>query len=970
MALRHITTDDGLSHNNVLAITRDTQGFMWFATADGLTRFDGKRCTIFRPVEGDSNSLPSNHINGFTFDPLGRMWVATGQGLCRWDYKNRFFHRIPVQPPGSRQSVNVPPFFFDKKGYSWSTGDSFLIRFDYRTEQLEFYPTPYGLRGASFTYVDSKDRIWMNVNGSAFRFYPDEKRFEFVFGRRDPNPEKAKIAAGVLGEDQHGRLWSSSWGNGMFVFNEQTGRFEDFDDGPAITTSHLFDYHPVIGPIIWCGGGVYGLYWLKLRDKKSIEFPRQAKEPFSHNNTLVNTFYKDPETNIVWMGTLAGVEKYDPNDLKFTRIMLPDSICPDQFSSICGMVQDAKDPDRYWIPIWGKGMVEWQRREDHFRHYSKLKRTPGLLSDEIFDIAQDKNGRIWLAEYRGVQEFDPETKRFRTFIPPFPTPGINHKVLKIMVARDGRIWMATNYEGLYWLDPVSGSIGHVQLDGKKHYFLALEEDHLGRILVGAGEGFFRYYPDTDRYEHLLQTDSITYTCNDFAFDRQNRLWIATHEGLIRIDNNGQIEFRLSTHNGLANKAVYTLKIDLEDRIWLATGNGLHRFYSPTGRIDVYRRPDGLLDNEIITAFDILPGGELFVGFQDAFNLANASRLPMNPWAPRVALTDVLVLNKPVRWRIGEPIVLHPGDNVVAFDFAALGYTQPEKTVLSYKLEGFDKNWAETKQNTITYTNLDGGTYTLLVRARNGDGIWSQEITRVELRVIPPFTRTVWFRLLLLAVVAGAIGAISWYRQRQRRQLEAIRRRIARDLHDDMGSTVSSIRFFSEVVQSQLTEDQAATRGLVQRIGQSAATLSEAIQDIVWAINARHDNLDDLTARMREFGLRISEARGIRFIANVPGTLPDLHLRPDTRRNVYLIFKEAVNNAAKYSGCTEINASLHLNRRYLTLDIRDNGKGFDPETVQYGNGIANMRQRAEEIRAALEVQTGPEKGVRILLQVAV
>jgi signal transduction histidine kinase/ligand-binding sensor domain-containing protein len=969
VALRHLTTDEGLSHNHVNAIVKDAQGFMWFGTVDGLTRFDGKRCTVFRPAKSDTNSLTHSGINGLALDPLGRMWVATAEGLCRWDYEKRIFHRLNFRLPGWNIPVGFWSISFDKNGNGWSVADSFLVQLDYRTLKTTLYPVPDKLRGVAFTFVDSKGRIWVNVAGNVFQFFPENQQFVFKFGKKDKDPAK-RFFAGHFAEDEHGRVWCSSWGSGLYLLNEQTGEFDDYDDGPVIATVLLFDWHPDAGPIAWVGGGLYGLFWYKFRDGKDVQFPQIYKEPFSHNNTAVNCFFKDAETGIVWIGTLAGVEKYDPNDLKFTRIVLPDSITPDQYSGISGIVRDPKAADRYWITIWGKGMVEWNRREKKFKHYSQLGKNRGLYNDETFDIISDRHGKLWIAQYGCVQEFDPETKRFRTFKPDFPTPGVNHKILELLESRDGHIWLGSNYEGLFRLDPVSGHIGHIKLDGKKHYISVLKEDGQGRILFGVDGGFFRYDPFTDRYEHFLSRDSAYYACHDFAFDRDKRLWVATDKGLLRLDDNGRIEFALTTENGLPNNNVYCIEIDLEDRFWLSTSNGLVRYYPPTGALNVYRRPDGLFNNNLLEGFRMLPRGELFIGFDIAFNLANTARLPMNPHPPRVALTDVLVLNKPIQWRLGETIVLRPGDNVVAFDFAALSFTQSEKTVLAYKLEGFNEEWTETQQNLITYTNLDGGDYTLLVRARNGDGIWSSETARVQLKVIPPFTKTIWFRLMLVALVAGIVGLIAWYRQQQRIRLEITRRRIARDLHDDMGSTLSSIRFFSEVAQNQLTENQTPTKNILERIGQSATALSEAMQDIVWAINARHDNFDDLAARMREFGLKISEARDIRFSADIPASFSVRHLRPDLRRNIYLIFKEAVNNAAKYSGCSEINLNMKLNGRKLFLEIKDDGKGFDPATVQYGNGLANMRQRAADIKGKLEVKTAPGAGVKIGLEVEV
>ena len=966
VALRHLTTDDGLSHNYVGQIAKDTQGFMWFGSVDGLTRYDGKHCTVFHPRDGDIHSLPGNVICGLSLDLLGRLWVATTKGLCYWDYADRHFHRVEMQAPGREKTF--PPalaaFAYDKNGFAWAGADTFLVRMNLHTLEMTYFNFPAKYGNATVTYADSRGRIWMKATGNILLFRPETNQFECKLGRQSDDPKK-NVLASVVREDEQGRIWASTWGNGFFILNEQTGEFEDFPDDAAISTVFLFDHHPVAGPIIWTGGGIYGLEWRTLLNGGSIPFPPRPREPFSHNNTMTLCIFKDEATGIVWIGTENGVEKYDPNDLKFTRIVLPEKFEKNQFGSVSSMVQDVHNPHVFYIGVWAKGFMRWDRKAGEFRLYTEQE---GLDNIEVFEVIRAKNGKIWLAERFAVQEFDPATGRFRTFKPNFPTPGINHKVLEILEGKDGRIWLGCNHEGLYWLDPVSGKSRQVPLDGKKHYVSSLEQDNLGRLLVGSADGFFRYDPATDRYEHLLAKDSVFHNCNDFALDRANRLWVATFDGLFRLDDTGRVAFALTTRNGLQNSRVYGVEIDQEDRLWIATANGLHRYYPPTGVVNVYRRSDGLFENDIAGGFKMMPRGELFVGFSDAFNLTSTAHLPMNPHPPHVALTDVSILEKPVPWRMGEPVVLHPGDNVVTFGFAAPNFTQPEKTILVYKLEGFNQDWAEAKQNTITYTNLDGGDYTLLVRARNSDGIWSHEMVRLQVKVIPPFTKTVWFRLLLLALAGGIFAAIAWYRQQQRLQLEAIRQRIARDLHDDMGSTVSSIRFFSEVAKGQLSENQTNTGDLLSRISQSAATLSESIQDIVWAINARHDNLEDLLARIREFGLKISEARNIRFHTDIPASFPLLHLRPDTRRNIYLIFKEAMNNAAKYSACTDVAVKMQLDRRTLIMEIKDNGKGFDPALVQYGNGIANMRQRAAEIKGKLKVKTGPGEGVEILLKV--
>ncbi|MCC6412034.1 MAG: hypothetical protein IT270_10270, partial [Saprospiraceae bacterium] len=454
---------------------------------------------------------------------------------------------------------------------------------------------------------------------------------------------------------------------------------------------------------------------------------------------------------------------------------------------------------------------------------------------------------------------------------------------------------------------------------------------------------------------------------DFLLDKQNRLWIATNEGVLQLDTNDRVRRVINWKDGLENQSVTGLEMDAEGRLWMGTSNGLYRYDPKNSQMNRYSIKDGLFGNSIEGAFHSLNDGQLFVGFAYSFNLTQPNALPISLTPPKVVLDGIKVLNQSRPLPTNGKLTLLPGENVVSFDFAVLSYTQPGQTVLAYKLEGFDETWIETQQNTITYTNLDGGGYTLQVRARNRDGVWSTHSYSVKIRVIPPFHQTWWFRLLFVTFVAGLAAFVAWYRQLEKRRLDSIRRRIARDLHDDMGSTLSSIRFFSEVAQNRLGESNPETSSLLQRIAQSAADLSEAMQDIVWAINVRFDKIDDLAARMREFGIKICEAKGIKYVTDMPTQWPARQLRPDQKRNIYLIYKEAMNNAAKYAEANEIQVKLNIQGKQLGLEINDNGKGFDLTGAAMGNGIINMRQRATDIGGSLEITSHAGKGTQIVLK---
>jgi signal transduction histidine kinase len=442
--------------------------------------------------------------------------------------------------------------------------------------------------------------------------------------------------------------------------------------------------------------------------------------------------------------------------------------------------------------------------------------------------------------------------------------------------------------------------------------------------------------------------------------------VATNEGVHMLDENDRVRRTINWRDGLENQNVTGMEMDKDGRLWLATSNGLYRYDIKSGNMTRYGIQDGLFSNSLENSFHQTPDGELFMGFAYAFNLGRPQSMPVNMTPPKVVLDGIKVLNKARPLPTDGRLILRPGENVVSFDFAVINFTQSDRNVLAYKLDGFDNTWTETRQNTITYTNLDGGTYTLLVRARNRDGVWSTQVFPLKIKVIPPFYQTWWFRLLFMAFVAGIAAFVAWYRQLEKRRLDAIRRRIARDLHDDMGSTLSSIRFFSEVAQNKLGDGNPETSSLLQRIAQSAADLSEAMQDIVWAINVRFDKIDDLALRMREFGIKVCEACGIAFVSDIPAVWPDWQLRPDQKRNIYLIYKETVNNAAKYAQATEISVGLRLQGRNLRLDIRDNGRGFDTAETTPGNGLINMRQRALDIRGTLEISSRAGEGTQITL----
>jgi signal transduction histidine kinase len=287
------------------------------------------------------------------------------------------------------------------------------------------------------------------------------------------------------------------------------------------------------------------------------------------------------------------------------------------------------------------------------------------------------------------------------------------------------------------------------------------------------------------------------------------------------------------------------------------------------------------------------------------------------------------------------------------------------------MEGADKDWVRAgKSLTVNYNLLPPGSYTFLVRCENGTGFSGKDLTRLNLLIEVPFWLRWWFILLCCALFASAVYLI--YRQQinQFLLIEKVRQKVARDLHDDMGSTLSTINILSMMAKSKLGEDPVKTNEYLTKISDNSSHMMEAMDDIVWSINPANDSMAKITARMRAFATEVLEAKDVELQFTVTGNLEDIHLDMEQRRDFFLIYKEAVNNIAKYAQCKKVGITLQHSQQTLDLKIEDDGIGFDVQQADSGNGLSNMRKRAENLQGTLAITSGIEQGTTIRLQIGI
>jgi signal transduction histidine kinase len=279
------------------------------------------------------------------------------------------------------------------------------------------------------------------------------------------------------------------------------------------------------------------------------------------------------------------------------------------------------------------------------------------------------------------------------------------------------------------------------------------------------------------------------------------------------------------------------------------------------------------------------------------------------------------------------------------------------------MEGFDKDWITSTQGFANYTNLDPANYVFRVKGANGDGVMNEVGDFILIKIVPPFWATTWFMTLCILSAVSIIYVVYRIRLAQLLRLERLRAKISTDLHDDMGSTLSSISILSEMA---LKADEKTKHSMLTEIKDNTITLMERMDDIVWSINPRNDSFDRLMVRIQNFASKLFEAKGIDYQIEVPENISHVKLSMDHRQHVYLIMKEAVNNLVKYSEskCAKIKVSTSP----LVIEIVDEGKGFDASKTFQGNGIQSMKNRAKMMKAELLIESTHGVGSSILLKI--
>jgi signal transduction histidine kinase/ligand-binding sensor domain-containing protein len=786
-----LSVEDGLSQSAVNCILQDSKGFMWFATEDGLNKYDGYDFTIFHNDPQDPSSLSDSFVRCIHEDPSGAIWIGTWNGgLDRLDpATGKFTHyRHDPDDPHSLSHDNVLCLYTDQAGTLWVGTAAGLDRFDPRNGHFAHYQhNPADSSSLSdyavvSIYQDSNDQLWVGTwNGGLNRLEPETEQFARYQHQPGNLESLSDDAISVIYGDGTGALWVGTSEGGLNRMDPEQGTFVRYLHSPTDTHSLSDDHVMTIledsSGVLWIGTQGGGLDRYDHENDRFIHYRNDPYDPQSLSSNRIRSLYED-RGGVLWVGTLgAGLSKANPTNQKFALYRQepgnPNSLSD---ASVWAILEDHEGV--LWVGTDEGGLNRFDRESGQWTHYLHDADAPHSLSDNtVRSLYEDRSGALWVGTANGLDRFDRGSGQFVHYRhdPNDPQTLSHNDITTIYEDRSGMLWIGTLGGGLNRLDRQSGRVLRYQADPDNpdaisHDMIAcIYETSDGVLWIGTMGGginaldpareHFVHYQHDPRNSNSLSHDVVFAIAEDYL----GRLYIGTWgDGLDRYNRQTNQFTHFRQKDGLPNNVVYGIVEDNLGYLWLSTNGGLSRLNVNSRKFRNYDVTDGLQSNEFnMGAYYKSSSGELFFGGINGFNALYPPLVVDNPYVPPVVVTAVKRLDRTVLTDVSQTqeIQLSYRDTSVAFEFAALDYTASQKNQYIYMLEGFDANWVNAgTRRYVNYTNLKGGRYVFRVRGANNDGVWNRVGVSIQVTVMPPIWDTWWFRGSVGLLLAGAVIA--------------------------------------------------------------------------------------------------------------------------------------------------------------------------------------------------------------------
>lgn len=962
--VKHWGTHAGLSQGVVNSIVQDDESLMWFATEDGLNRFDGYSFRIFRYDPDNKSSIADNFVQSVFKDPEGTLWVSSRKGLLEFDADHETFslysHDFKGRPHYTFNDVSF--ITQGSAGNLWiGWYGSGFASFDKKTRTFVPY-TPETLPGLSNekTVALMEDRfglLWVATQEGALNVFRVSKGE--VIGKLDHLTlgfQELSSNVQCLAEDRSGNVWIGTK-RGLVVYKRHENKFFAFTDKKlAVSGANVFSLLADSNDNLWIGTQGRGLYQLDLRQSATrplsdfIIVRIKSLSDFDISKRTIQSIYEDKDKNI-WIGTFGeGVYLVSSRKENFIRIQKPvyeNSAV--SFISYYGICYDHEG--NLWLGTDGNGIYKSDLYGNTLQHFS-VEKNSGLRDNAILSAFCDSKGRLWFGSYsQGLFLYDRAMDSFINYryqnAQQVKTGGNDVRV--IFEDSKGNLWIGTNRGGLCLLNEQERSYAnppHFAGALRAGDIRSIAEDAQGNLWIGCyGDGVYSYAPATRKFQrHFNDPRTEEQLKNDIVFavkaDRNGNLWMGTGGGGICVFNPRKHTFKRYTEkDGLSNNTVYAVMTDHADNVWMSSNAGISKLDVSTGKFFNYGASDGLQEGQFHPGSALFNpvGGYMCMGGTQGLNVFFPDQVTDDLKQPQIMLTGLSLFNKPVHINDSadgsavltrvihrtDNIILKHDQNVLTFEFVGLNYAYPEKNIYAYKLEGLDNDWNFVgNQRSATYRYLNPGSYVFKVKASNVENEWGDAFASVAVTIKPPFWMTPLAYFLYMLTTCAIAYVIIHFRAKQlklRRRLKIAKRQRKHERH----LVQQKLTFFTEISHEFKTPLTLMIGPLEEMmVKESAETAAGRKLRMVYRnahklLNLINKLLDYRKIENGKVILKVREDNIVSFVEEICATFRELanhknirfHFHADQpeimlwfdREKIEMVLNNIISNSFKYIG---------------------------------------------------------------------
>ena len=970
-----LSTEEGLSQGSVYAMHKDTRGYVWIGTQDGLNRYDGTQVEVYRQKTGQKGSIRGCFVNRIVESPDGKLWIGTEDCLNLYDRNTNTFSQIfATNSEGKDETGHIMPFLATNRVLWYWSGKEGIIKYNHASKSKTTVFTDFSFSITHFVnqhdlFFDKQGQLWLKANSGVVCFDTLSRQARYYFSD-DLRNEVGKPTTFIkVVMDQSGMLWFGTQ-NGLIRFNPHNQQYKVFLEANGC---RLDDVHNIIQTpdgMLWIATQSAGL----LRFNPQTAYFQEVKyHPPSVPPLTPAYFLFTLGDGIVWVHIEPiGLLKLIPKGKNFLTVNYNSHRALESNSIRCLVEHDQK----IWVGTTVHGLYVYNPSTDKIEKNVYL---PTLPSETIWCFHRDEQHTIWLGTGKGLVGFDKRKNRFQTFTNVLHRNdrALNANFIKhIGSASENQLLIATE-SGVYLFDKQKHNFQEIRAFEKQTIEFAVRLKG-GKVMVSVenkGVHIGKLINDNWQEErHLLPQNHVL-----SLLEQSGRWWLGCADGLVKVDIGKNYQWRkYDERDGMANSHVYGLLMDTKGYFWMSTNRGILRFDSQQDKFLHFKPMDGLQGNEYNrNAYVSTSTGMMYFGGANGFNYFDPNEIALNQYYPEVRCWKMSFANEKsttIYLDKQTELALKADQNSFSIEYAALDYVSNGQNTYQYRLKGLDNRWSQVhQQTTAQFVQVPAGKYTFEVKAANSDGVWNPVPTTLQIEIAPQLWETIGFRATMLLLLLVGIYGFYRYRlygivQQQRRELavmvqtqEAERMRFGQDLHDGLGANLSAMKMVLGLLNDPASLPiKAKTEYL----------LNESIDDLrqlIHAMSPRSLERLGLLKAVQELAIIINQTGKVQVAIesdNFPENLPE-----EMQVNWYRIVQELFQNALKHAQANQIILKLSQNAHSLALCYTDDGRGLDTSVISAtGNGLSNLHTRTQLLNGKLDIKSVVGGGTTISIEI--